>query len=119
MYLCAAPSLMVRGLTELILVAVGLWVTRRHPRAGLLLMVAGVFALMGSFGGPLLECGGWSLAASQQQSGSDWAMGAVFGSWILWMLGPISQAVNTMLIVAAVAMLALELPERTEQPRTF
>ncbi|MEZ4319885.1 MAG: hypothetical protein R3F61_20410 [Myxococcota bacterium] len=116
MLFCSFPTLMVRGVMELLLVAFAiLYVSKRHPAAGMLLAAAGLMAALGSFGGPALECAGYTAASQSTNNSEPYFMAAMLTSWFLWLFGPLTQALNLMLILFALALLARELPERERE----
>lgn len=120
MYLCVIPGLFVRLCFEVSLVLGGLYAARRHPPAGVLIFAAGMFSLGGTLLFPLLECAGFGYMANSNTSNRPVDEGMMVGAWwLLSLLGPISQGVNTGLLATGVVLLARDLPERHDANTTF
>ncbi|MCB9676720.1 MAG: hypothetical protein H6737_16505 [Alphaproteobacteria bacterium] len=118
MLFCSFPTLLIRGLVELVLFMVAIsFVSKRHPAAGMLIAAAMTMAMLGTFGGPLLECLGYTAAMNSNQQSEQFFVGTMITGWFLWMFGPLTQALNLGLVTIAIALIARDLPER--EPETL
>ncbi|MCA9568802.1 MAG: hypothetical protein KC656_13210 [Myxococcales bacterium] len=110
MSVLAFPTLWVLALVEATAVMFGLlYVSRRHPRAGLLLSAAGALSLSVTVLQPLLELVGFVSISGRSSPG--WPVVVLLATW--W-TGPLARAFNLLLILVAVGMLARELPDRRD-----